>query len=194
MVGEGESHFVARRQVLDFGFNTESVGDNLSQSIDGEWHICADIENLVARGREIDGLRDDRRDIIDVGKGALLLSVAEDSHGLAFEELVHEDANDVAVTIGDVLQFAINVVRTEDDVIQPEHVVRYFEFLLDRKFSDAIGILRLGHEVFGHWRLTRAIYRDGRSENETLYFVVDGSVDQIYRTDQVVIVVKAFDE
>ena len=57
-------------------------------------------------------------------ESALLQAVTEYRHGLALHDLVHEDADHVAVAVADVLPLAIHVVRAEDHVLQPEHPMR----------------------------------------------------------------------
>ena len=72
-------------------------------------------------------------------KGALLFAVAEDGEGFAAHELAHEDADDVAVRIANVLVFAIDIMRTEDHIVEAEHLLGLLEikfqiFLLMKLF------------------------------------------------------------
>ena len=85
-----------------------------------------------------------RRNVVDVRERALLRAVAEDRHRLSLHHLVHEDADDVPVTVADVLVLAVDVVRTEDRVLEPEHLVRGAQVELDRVLRDAVRVLGLG--------------------------------------------------
>ena len=39
-------------------------------------------------------------------------------------QLAEEDAHDVAVTVGDVLSWPIDVMRAEDDMVEIKHAMR----------------------------------------------------------------------
>src|SRR6516162_10185030 len=123
MVGERDLHFIAGRQVISLAFRTHGFRNDSAKLVNGKGDIRAHVEDLVACSRVVDGSGDDRRHVVNVGERALLFAVAEDGHRLPFHDLVHEYSHDVAVTIGDVLAFAIDVVGAEHDVIQAEHLM-----------------------------------------------------------------------
>ena len=63
---------------------------------------------------DVDRLRHHRRHIVDVAERARLRPVAEDRHRLPLKDLVHEDADHVAIAISDVLTRAEDVVGPKD--------------------------------------------------------------------------------
>lgn len=122
------------------------------------------------------------------------MAVAKNRHGPALHDLIHENADDVPVAVAEVLVFTINIVRPEDDVIQPKHFMRLAQVEFHRIFGDPIRVFRLGHEFLGHRQLIAAIDRDGRREHEAFHIVVHGGVDEIDAAEQVVGVIETFDE
>jgi len=73
------------------------------------------------------GLRipsNDWSNVVNVTERARLLAVAENRHRPALHDLVHENADDVAVAVAEFLIFTVNIVRSENDIIQPEHFMR----------------------------------------------------------------------
>ncbi len=109
-------------------------------------------------------------------------------------QLVHEDAHYVPITVAEVLVFAIDVVRAEHHIVQPEHVLGRIEVHLHGQLRHPVGILRHGPHVLAHWWLQRPIHRDGAGENEALHLVADRGVDQVDAPDEVVLVVEAPDK
>src|ERR1700722_7959413 len=129
-----------------------------------------------------------------MGESALLLAVTEDSHCLAFHELVHEDADNVAVTVTNILALTINIVWAKNHIVEAKHFVRNLQLSFDRELGDAIGVLRHGDHIFGHGRLSGAVNSDGGSEDEAAHLILDCSVDQIDGTNQIIVVVETFNE
>ena len=139
------------------------VGDGIVSIAPGKlvvvpWHVCCGTctacagssaptlnISLAAAGTSI-AARDQRRDVVDVRERARLRAVAEDRHRLVLHDLVHEDPDHVAVAVADVLVLAVDVVRTEDRVVEPEHLVRGAQVELDRVLGDAVRVLGLGHQ------------------------------------------------
>ena len=136
------------------------LGDHAGEFVNSEGNISADVVDLVLRRFDVHRFGDQRCDIVDVGEGALLFAVAEDGHWLAFEKLVHEDADDVAIAVGDVLALAVDVVRAEDRVSKVEHVVGALEVLFDGEFGNAVRIFGDGGHVFGERGLSGAVNGD----------------------------------
>ena len=97
----------------------------------------------------------ERRHVADVAESTGLFSVAEHRQRLALENVVHVDADHVAVAVADVLPLAVNVVRPKDDRVQAEKFVRGAEILLDGELRDAVGVLGKGavSSVIGNWFL-----------------------------------------
>src|SRR5262245_54189097 len=74
-------------------------------------------------------------------KRAALQPGSEDRHRFTGHRLVHEDADDVAITVGAVLPLAVHIVRPEYDEWQTEHSARRHQVELDCVLGDAIRIL-----------------------------------------------------
>src|SRR5260221_4016542 len=102
---------------------SHSGGNDSGESMSRKGHVRADVKDLVAGGGEINRFGDDCGDVVDVGKGPLLFSVPEDGHGLLLQNLIHKDPDHVAVAVGDVLPFPVDVVRAEYNIIQAEHLM-----------------------------------------------------------------------
>ncbi len=60
-----------------------------------------------------------------MGEGALLSAVSKDGHRLSLEQLVHKNADFVAVAVADILFLSIHVVGTEDHVGPGWYVQRF---------------------------------------------------------------------
>ena len=109
-------------------------------------------------------------------------------------ELVHEDADDVAVAIADVLVLTIHIVRTEDDVVQTEHVARSGEIHFHGELGHTVRILRHRTHVLAHGRLQRTVDRNAAGEHKALHTVLHAGVDEVDAAYEVVLVVEAADE
>ena len=158
--------------------------------------VGADVEDLVpAFGTSIASAISGAT-VVDVAEGSRLRAVAEDGHRLALQDLVHEDADDVAVAIGDVLMRAVDVVRAKDDVVQARRG------LGTRRSSSSTACLAMPYEssgcarrLLGHRQLrTRAVDGDRRGEDEGLHAGVHRRVEQVDAADHVVRVVEPLDE
>src|SRR5580700_8615021 len=101
-------------------------------------YIGADIEDQVASRWDIHRPGDDRSYIIDVRECALLRSIAKNRHGLTAKKLIHEDSNNVAIAIANVLTLTINIVWSEHHEIEAEHFVADTQFLLHRQFGNSV--------------------------------------------------------
>src|ERR1051326_4851512 len=130
-----------------FAPRSHSLRNNASQSIHSVWHISADVEDLIVREGNINGACDNGGNITDMSESALLLAVTENSHRLTLHELVHEDADHVAISVADILPFAIDVVGTKDDVVETKHLVGDFQLSLHGELGDAIGVFRHGNHI-----------------------------------------------
>ena len=146
--------------------------------------------------RLVDRLGHQRRDVVDVAEGARLRAVAEDRHRLALQDLVHEDADDVAVAVADVLARAVDVVRPEDHVVEAEHLAAGARAPARRRTSRCRTNPRARRTVSSRHRQlrARAVHGDRRREDEALDAGVDGGVDQVDAADDVVRVVEPLDE
>src|SRR5207249_1100832 len=164
------------------------------QVIDTEGHVGSNIEYLIASGRKLDGLGDDWSHIVDVRESPFLLPVTEDRHGFALQKLIHENPDDVTVAVTDILEFAINVMWTKDDIVQTKHFVRNPQFVFDRKLRDPVGVFRDGNHIFGHRSLPHTIDGNGRSEDETPDLVIDRRIYQVHRANEIVVVIEALDK
>src|SRR5438445_6905098 len=78
--------------------------------------IGSDVEHLAVGSFNQRRAGYDRSDVTYVREGARLQAIAKDRHRLARQDLIHEDAYHVAVLIGNILEFPIDVVRPEDYV------------------------------------------------------------------------------
>jgi hypothetical protein len=119
-----------------------------------------------------------------------LIAVAEDRKSPALQDAIHENADDIPIRVADVLALPVDVVRTEDDGVQPEHFAGGAQVELHRILGDAVGILRLGNQILGHGQLVAAIDRDRGGKDEALDVVVHGGIDQVHAADQVVLVIE----
>ena len=157
--------------------------------------VRTDVVHLVPRVGALDAGSYDRRDIVNIAKRPHLLAVSKDRKRLASQYLPHEDADDIAVWVSDVLVLAIHVVRAEYDVVEPEHLLRFFQVKLHRILRNPVWILRLRHQVFDHRRLVATVHRNRRREDKALHRSdVDRRIDKIHATDEVVLIVEVLDE
>ena len=184
----------ARRDARIAGGDTHRRGDGVGQLQQRVRLIGADVERLVPRRRRVDRVRHHRRHVVDIAERARLRPVAEDRHRLALQNLVHEDADDVAIAIADVLPRTEHVVRAEDDVVEAEQLAARAQLHLHRVFRDAVRILWRRHVLFGHGRRRPAVNRNRRREHERLHAAVDRRVQQVDAADDVVGVVEPLDE
>jgi len=156
--------------------------------------IRTDVERLVPRLRSVDRLRHHRRHIVNVAERARLRPVAEDGHRLLLQDLIHEDADHVAIAVADILARAEDVVRPEDDVVEAEQPVGRSQLHLYRVLRNPVRVFRCRNVVFGHRRRRAAVDGNRGGEHERLHPIVDGGVQQIDAAEDVVRVVEAFDE
>jgi hypothetical protein len=194
VAGVGVEDLLARGQVHDLGLLAESGRHDLREMFHRIGCVAANVDDLVAGRRKLDGAGQVRRDIVDIAEGPALGAVAEDGQRAATENLVHEDAENVAIGVAEVLVLAIDVVGPEDDVVQTEHLVRGAQVELDGILADAVGVFRLRREVLGHGELVGPIDGDGRGEDEEPDFVLHGFVDEIDAADDIGFVIEAPDE
>jgi hypothetical protein len=112
--------------------------------------IRPDIELLVPRGGHVDAAGDHRRDVVNVAERPGLRTVAENRHAAPVQDLVHENADDIAVAVSYVLPRPVHVVGPEDDVVEAEHRAGGFQFLFDGQLGNPVGIIRMRNCVLGH--------------------------------------------
>src|ERR1700676_501110 len=121
VVGEGVRHLVAGWQMFYGQRHVDGGSNDLSESGNAVRLIRTYVEYLVARLRYERGSGYCGSHIRDVGKCPSLRPVAEDRHCLALQRLVYEDPDYVPIRIRDVLPLAIQVVGSEDRVVQTKH-------------------------------------------------------------------------
>ena len=196
MVRVGRDHFVAGGEMPDGRRRRpHRRADGRRQGVDGPGLVGADVVDLVPGLGALDARGDDGRDVVDVAERAHLFAVAEDRQRLSGEDLAHEDADHIAVGVADVLVFAVHVVRTEDHVVQTEHLAGLFQIELHRVLRDAVGIFRHRHERLDHRRLIASVHGDRAREHEALHRTgIHGRVHQVHAADEIVPVVEVLDE
>ena len=133
---------------------------NFGEIFDRVWLIGANIKHLIAGTRLIDRNRDVGSYVTDMREGTHLIAISEDRHRLVAKQLIHENSYDIAITIANILPFAVHIVRPEDNVVQAEHLVADFQFLLDGEFRDTVGVLGHRGHIFGQWGLACTINCD----------------------------------
>ena len=194
MRGERVQDLVPGRQRFDAARDPEVPAHVFGQLTHRDGAVGADVEHFVLRTRLPAGPGDHRRHVRDVTERARLRAVAEHGKRTAFERAPHEDADHVPVRVGDVLTLAVDIVRTEDGVLEAELVPGGGQIKLARIFRHAVRIDRLGRERLGHRRLARAVDGDRTGEHEPPRAVVDRGVDERDGAHQVVRVVEPADE
>src|SRR4051812_219076 len=117
----------------DMAFRAHCRSNDASQLIDCIWHVSANIENLVGCFGVLDARSNEWGNVVDVSEGPLLQTISVNRHWLTLEELIHEYANHVAVTIANVLPLTVNVVRAKYHIVQTKHLVTDSKFLLNRQ-------------------------------------------------------------
>src|SRR5215471_3118985 len=111
MIRERDLYLVAGVEVPDVALFTHGVGDEFGELIHRIWFVGTDVENAVLGRRIFNRRGNNWRDIANVRERSLLLAIAEDGHRLLLQQLIHEDADDVAVAVADILPFSVDVVR-----------------------------------------------------------------------------------
>ena len=191
MVRPREANFIALGKQLYVWLHSELSANGLSQLQDRHRNCGPDIEDFAVGARH-KGARHDRRDqIAYIGKRALLPAITEDRKGLLQQEAIHEDPDNVAVPVPDILKLAVNVVRPEDRIRQAKLFVGRLEIQLNRQFGDTVRILGMRYGRLQHWYLSGSVDGDGTCKDETLNAVPYGGIDQVDTANQVVGVVEA---
>src|SRR5205823_9302671 len=90
--------------------------DNSRQRVNCKWHVSPDIKYLIPRFRHVYRTGNDWSYVADVGEGALLLAISEYSHWLTAQQLIHENSDNIPITIANVLSLAVNVMGAKDNV------------------------------------------------------------------------------
>ena len=114
----------------------------VASSFTGVWRVRSDVEDLVVGIGALNGFGDDGRDVINVAECPGLEAVTEDGELLALHDLVHENADHIAIRVADVLAFSVDIVGPENHVVEPEHFVRALQIQFDSQFGDAIWVFR----------------------------------------------------
>ena len=83
-----------------------------------------DIDHLPGTRRFRAGSGNIGCEIVDVGKGTLLLAVAIDIVVSSLQQAVDKDADHVPVRIGDVLPWPIDIVGPDDHVLETVHLAQ----------------------------------------------------------------------
>jgi len=141
--------FVPRGQMHDRRRFSEGGGRFLSELQNRVMSVCPDVEDPIVSLGYRRAAGDDRSDIVDMREGPSLQSVAEDRHRQVMQQLVHENADHVAVLVGDVLPRAVNVVRAKDDEPGSKHFARGAKIEFDGILCDAVRIFGQRNQLFG---------------------------------------------
>src|SRR5207302_8222380 len=110
---------------------------------------------------------------------------------LLLHDLIHENADYIAVRVANILPFAINVVGPENYVIQAKHPLRGRQVKLDGILGDPVWIFRMRCKRFSHGHLTGSIYSNTGAKHKAFTSGPNGGVDQNHAADDVVRVIKA---
>ena len=110
VVGDRVHHLDPRWQMHDAGIAAHHLLNQVGELQDRRTCFGSQIEYSVERLPIIDGPRDGPRHILDVRERAGLRTVTEDRAGFAAHDLVEEDRDDVAISVGVVLTLPIHVV------------------------------------------------------------------------------------
>src|SRR5208337_344825 len=98
-------------------FRSHRASDQLSEIIHRMRQVSANVEYFISGVRLVNGPSYDWSNIIYVCECSLLSAIPKNSHRFTLQQLIHENANHVSISITDVLALPIHVVRPEDDVI-----------------------------------------------------------------------------
>lgn len=194
MIGPGNLHFIACREKFEIRFDLEFPAHGDGEISHRDWDRRSHIEDLTIRCRDKWSGDQGLHQVPDVRKRSLLETIPENRQRLIPHDAIHEDANDVAVAISDVLELSVDIVRTEDCPVQTKLLMSGLQIQFDRQLGDSIRVFRLRQHGFQHGNLTASIdgYRTG--EDKMLHVVPYRGVDEIDAADQVVRVVKSSDE
>ena len=134
----------------DIFIGTQGSAYHFCQLVDGVRNICTNVDDLVDCLWKVDTAGYMRGHIVNVAECPGLFTIAENSQGFTLHDLVHEDANHIAVAVTDILIFAINIVRPEDDVIQAKELMRTLQIIFYRQLADTIRIFGHRGHIFQH--------------------------------------------
>ena len=195
VIGISVHNFIPSIEEFQFLCSVEFFANDCCEFLDCIRGVCPDVKDLVIGFRSVDGLGYDGCDIVDVTEGAGLHTIAKDGQLLALHDLVHEDADNIAIRITDILPLAIDIVWAENHVVESKHLVGTLQVELHGQFGNAIRVFRHGHHVFLHGKLIGAIYRYTGREDKTLHCAgIDRGIDEVDASDEVVLVIKPSDE
>src|SRR5258708_7778027 len=110
--------------MLDIRLYPKLLADHFRQLIHRIRLVGADIEYFIIRGGNGHALRDGNGYIIDITKGPRLRAISENSQLFPLHDLVHKDPDHIAILIPDILIRSIYIMGTENDIVQPEHLMR----------------------------------------------------------------------
>src|SRR6266436_1332506 len=116
------------RMVIRFAHGFRNLGRQLIYRVRP---IGSYIKYFVPGSRNQRRTGNARSYITDITKRPLLSPVAEYRHRIVFTNLLHENTNDIAIRIGQVLIFSVNIMRPEDHVVETEHLVSYSQIHLN---------------------------------------------------------------
>lgn len=190
----GIDYFISSIEMANIRGFVEGPGDFLGELQDRMGLVGPDVEGFLVGVSISRRHGHERSDIVDVGEGAGLLAVAENRHGLAVEQLIHENADDVAILVGDILSRAVDIVGAKNNVVRPEHFVGRLKVQFERVFGYSVRVLRHGNQMFRHRQLVRSVDCDRRSEYEAFRFVRDGLIEKVDGAEEIGFVVKGADE
>src|SRR5947207_2332245 len=150
MIGESNLHFISWVEMGNLKRKLHRCCYNLGERVYRKWHVSPDVKYLIPRFRHVYRTGNDWSYVADVRKGALLLAISEYSHRFTAQQLIHENPDNIPITIANVLSLAVNVMGAEDNVWKTKHFVRHFEVAFYRELRDAVGIFLNGSHVFCH--------------------------------------------
>lgn len=90
---------------------------------DGHRLISPHVECRISRSINHGGDRDAACYGGDVGEATGLAAIAKDRHRLAFERAAHENADDIAIRVGNVLAWSEYIMRSKDRVCRSAEIV-----------------------------------------------------------------------
>ena len=194
VIAVGDLDFVPLRQ-MHHGVvrHIHGAGDCLCELTYGTRRVRSDVEHAAVRTIDRYRAHDGINDVTHVAERSFLLAVAEDGHRFGLQNLIHEDPDDVAVAIADVLELAIHVMGSEDHVIETEHLAcaRKIEFY--GILCHTVRIFRSRHHVFSKRYLPGSVHCDRTSKHETFAVGQHRFIDEVDASYQVVLVVETAD-
>lgn len=122
-------------------------------------------------------MSDHRGHVFDVGKGSCLHPISKNRHRLSLHNLVHEDTNDIAIFVTDILSLPVDIMGSKDNIVQSKEFVTDSQFLFNSLFGNAVGIHGHRNHIFSHGTRVMTINGDRRTKYKTLNVMIDCGID-----------------